>query len=294
MSRRLRWLIGGGVLGVVIVGVAVWFVFFRDDAPSEVDLETANLQLDEDLAASGGDTATDDDTGGDDPAGDTATGGDTAGGDTAGDTPGSDGGGGDDETPTAAPPSFDGDIDGTWVIDDEIGSFTFDTASGSFAGFRVAEELTIGESTAVGRTGDVTGSLTIEGGTLIAAEVTVDMTTIVSNESRRENAIRRAVGAADFPNATFVLTEPVELPEGLAAGDAVSIDAVGDLTVKGTTNEVTFAIDAAVRDDGFGVITGSTSIIWDDFGVTPPSAPIVVSVADQGTVEFQLIVRRST
>ena len=34
-------------------------------------------------------------------------------------------------------------------------------ASGSFAGFRVAEELTVGETTAVGRSGNVTGSVTI-------------------------------------------------------------------------------------------------------------------------------------
>ena len=89
-----------------------------------------------------------------------------------------------------------------------------------------------------------------------------------------------------------MLAGPVELPAGLAAGEAVTVDAVGDLTVKGVTNQVTFAISARVRDDGFGVITGTTEIVWEDFGVTPPSAPIVVSVADEGTVEFQLVVRR--
>ena len=46
-------------------------------------------------------------------------------------------------TPSAAAPDpFDGDINATWVVDDEIGEFDFETASGSFAGFRVDEELT--------------------------------------------------------------------------------------------------------------------------------------------------------
>ena len=49
------------------------------------------------------------------------------------------------------------------MVDDEIGEFDFETASGSFAGFRVDEELTIGEVVAVGRTGGVSGTVTIEG-----------------------------------------------------------------------------------------------------------------------------------
>mgnify|MGYP005696020291 CR=1 FL=1 len=53
-----------------------------------------------------------------------------------------------------------------------------------------------------------------------------------------------------------------------------------------------FTIEALVRDDGFGVITGSTTIAWEDFGVTPPSAPIVVSIDESGIIEFQLIVAK--
>ena len=66
----------------------------------------------------------------------------------------------------------------------------------------------------------------------------------------------------------------------------------GELTVAGTTNEATFTINALVRDDGFGVITGSTTITWEDYGVTPPNAPIVVSIDESGIVEFQLIVTK--
>jgi hypothetical protein len=64
------------------------------------------------------------------------------------------------------------------------------------------------------------------------------------------------------------------------------------MTVAGVTRSVEFDIDANVRDDGFAVIVGSTGLFWEDFGVTPPSAPIVVSVADDGIVEFQLILAR--
>ncbi|NDH11055.1 MAG: YceI family protein [Actinobacteria bacterium] len=197
-----------------------------------------------------------------------------------------------DDAPAAAPDPFDGDINATWVVDDEIGEFDFETASGSFAGFRVDEELTIGEVVAVGRTGGVSGTVTIEEGRLIGTDITVDMGSITSNDARREFPIRRAVMADEFPTATFVLTTPVDLPVGLADSETVTIEATGELTVAGTTNEATFTIDALVRDDGFGVITGSTTITWEDFGVTPPSAPIVVSIDESGIVEFQLIVAK--
>ena len=197
-----------------------------------------------------------------------------------------------DNVPATAPEAFDGVINATWVVDDEIGEFDFETASGSFAGFRVDEELTIGEVVAVGRTGGVSGTVTIEEGRLIGTDITVDMGSITSNDARREFPIRRAVMADEFPTATFVLTSPVDLPAGLATGETVTVDATGDLTVAGTTNEATFTIDALVRDDGFGVITGSTTITWEDYGVTPPSAPIVVSIDESGIVEFQLIVAK--
>ena len=260
MNKKL--VLGGGLVAVVVLAAAVWFLFFRDDAPDAVDVDAANAQLDEDLAAAAEETGAEDDS--------------------------ADEGGADD----AAPAGFDGDINGEWIVDDEIGSFDFDTASGSFAGFRVDEELTIGEVVAVGRSGNVTGSLTIDGGQLAAADITVDMTTIESNDSRRENAIRGAVGAGTHPTATFVLTGPVDLPDGLADGQTVTVDALGDLTVNGVTNPTTFTISALVRDDGFGVVTGSTNIEFVDFDVSPPSAPIVVSVDDNGIVEFQLIVAK--
>ena len=37
------------------------------------------------------------------------------------------------------------------------------------------------------------------------------------------------------------------------------------------------------------VVVGSTEIVFSDYGVTVPSAPIVVSVADRGTLELQLL-----
>src|SRR6187397_1106271 len=47
-------------------------------------------------------------------------------------------------------------IAGAWAVDAESGTFDFESATGTFAGFRIQEKLTgIGSTTAVGRTGEV-------------------------------------------------------------------------------------------------------------------------------------------
>ena len=257
----------------LLVG-ALWFLFVRGDTPEAVSTEAGLEQLQEDLAVSEDDQddapSLPEDEAEAEPAVEQGTG-------SADDTGASVGG-----------------VNGIWIVDDEFGDFDFETASGSFAGFRVGEKLTVGEVTAVGRTGGVTGSLTIEDGTLVAAEITVDLTTIRSNDRRRETPIRNAVGARDFPTAMFVLTEPVPVDvEALEAGSTILVDAVGDLTVKGTTNLVVLSLEATIAEPGVGLIIGSTEIFWEDFGVTPPRAPIVVSVEEHGILEFQLIVRPS-
>ena len=269
-----KYLIGGGLVAVVLIAVVGWFLFLKDDAPDAVDVGDANEQLDADLAAAEGTV------------GDTSPEGSTPD-DSAPDDSAPDESAPDD----SAAPASEG-IDGTWVIDDEIGEFDFDTASGSFAGFRVAEELTVGETTAVGRSGNVSGSVTIADGVLTGAGVTVDMDAIVSNDSRRESAIKRTVNTSEFPDATFAFDGGVDVSSIEVGGAAQTFEIEGALTVAGVTNPVSFTIDANVRDDGFGIIVGSTEIVWEEFGVTPPSAPIVVSIADQGTVEFQLVVAR--
>lgn len=287
MNRRL--LIVGAALVLALLVAGFWFVFLRGDTPAPVSTEAGLEQLREDLAAEQSDQDPEPAPGDDDA--DSEAGPDVEL-DPEVDSPQADlpevG------SPEALPTTTVGVAEGTWTVDDEFGEFDFDTASGSFAGFRVAEELTIGEVTAVGRTGDVSGFLTITDGTLVAAEVTVDFTNIVSNDPRREHAIHNAVRTSVYPTATFVLTEPVELDiEALESGSTLEIDLFGDLTVKGTTSQVFFHLHPTIVEEDLGLIVGSADIFWSDFGVTPPRAPIVVSVADHGIVEFQLLVRRS-
>jgi polyisoprenoid-binding protein YceI len=179
-----------------------------------------------------------------------------------------------------------------WVVDTSIGSFDFDSADGSFVGFRVNEELTIGSATAVGRTGDVAGTLTIEGTTVSDVTIEADLSQLVTNDSRRDRAARGALDTEEFPLATFVQTQPLEIPADAAAGSPVAVTAVGDLTIHGVTLPVEVPIEAQLVDDVIALI-GSLPVAFADYGVTAPSAPIVVSVEDNGIIEFQLLFTRA-
>jgi polyisoprenoid-binding protein YceI len=184
-------------------------------------------------------------------------------------------------------------IEGKWSVDTTVGEFTVtEETTATFAGFRVEEVLdSIGSATAVGRTPVVSGSIEIKGTTLTSAEVVADLTSIVSDQTRREDAIQRALGTGSNPEATFTLTESIDLGEDAASGEVVDAVATGELTVNGVTNTVEIPLQAQLVE-GMILITGSTEVLFADYSVTAPSAPVVISVEDNGILEFQLWLSR--
>jgi polyisoprenoid-binding protein YceI len=194
----------------------------------------------------------------------------------------------DDGASEGAPTSG---LDGTWSVDPSVGSFS--DFSGSFVGYRVQEELAnIGAATAVGRTPDVTGSVTFSGTTVTAVDMTADLTTLQSDDDRRDGQLRRqALETGTYPTATFTLTEPIELGTVPADGGVVTATATGDLTIHGQTRSVQVPIEARVSGDVV-TVTGSTEIVFADYGISQPESFMVLSIDDRGIMEFQLQLTR--
>jgi len=184
-------------------------------------------------------------------------------------------------------------VAGTWAVDDKVGEFSFEESTGTFVGFRVDEQLAgIGSTTAVGRTPAVTGTMTIDGTKVTAASIEADMTQLMTNNSRRDRPARAALGTSQFPTATFKLTAPIELGNAAATGAKTSVTATGDLTIKGVTKNVQFPLQAPLTGDTI-VVVGSLDVVFSDFGITAPTAPVVVSVEDHGQIELQLFFTRA-
>ena len=177
--------------------------------------------------------------------------------------------------------------EGTWVIDSDSGSFTFEEASGSFVGFRIKEELArIGKITAVGRTGEVDGELRIGAGELQSVSVSADLSTLITNDSRRDRAARNALNVSENPIASFSMDKPVAL--SATDGSAVSLKVRGELLINGIGREAEFDLQAQLVGETV-VVVGSTEVVFADYDVEVPSAVIVVSAEDHGVVEFQLL-----
>jgi polyisoprenoid-binding protein YceI len=188
-------------------------------------------------------------------------------------------------------------LDGTWTVDPSIGSYDYAAGdfSGSWAGYRVQEQLVgIGGATAVGRTPHITGTITLAGTQVAGADLSVDLTTLASDQSMRDGQLgQQGVQTDQFPSATFVLTQPIELGSIAAEGTSVDITVVGDLTLHGVTKNVSIPMAAVQQGDIIGV-SGSITFTWGDFGMTQPTSMRVVSLADDVTMEFQAFFRHDT
>ena len=195
-------------------------------------------------------------------------------------------------TTTTATDSTGGSLDGAWTIDTTVGDGVLD--DGSYVGYRVQEELAnIGAKTAVGRTPALSGSFEFSGTVLTSATIEVDLSQLTSDDSRRDGAIRRqALETEAFPNASFVLTAPVDLGSAPDAGASFTAEATGDLTIHGVTQSVTVPINGQLVGDTV-VVVGLIEIQFADYAIEKPTAGIVLSVNDLGEMEFQLFLTRS-
>ncbi len=312
MSKRFKIVAGAAIAVVLLVVVAAAvYLLSRDDAPDAVDLETTVARIEESEATGGtndaSSSAASSDSSTDTDSTATSTDSNTAGGrdaDTVSDdapqeTVTAANTATDDSTETSTASSgqtveFPGHLDGVWTVQtaENAGDLQGEP-SVSFAGFRVDEVLAggIGDFTAVGRTADVTGTIEMSGNVLVVATVAVDMSTLRTDNSSRDGQVRRALNTNEFPVATFTLAEPVELPADMADGATFSGSVLGDLTIKGVTNSAAFDLQARLVGDVL-VAVGSSDVTFSDYGVTAPTAPIVVSVEDHGIMEFQLILTR--
>jgi polyisoprenoid-binding protein YceI len=175
---------------------------------------------------------------------------------------------------------------GTWTVD-----------SGSQAGYRVREKLASfsAPSDAVGRTTAVTGTLTLtqaaSGYSVDSAAFTVDVSQLSSDQSRRDQRIHSQGLQSDrYPSASFKLTSPIALPADAGNGQTMHVSATGDLTIHGVTKSVTIPIDARL---GSKVeLVGSITFPFSQFSMTPPSIGGFVTVENNATMEFQLLLIR--
>lgn len=163
----------------------------------------------------------------------------------------------------------------------------------STAGYRVKETLNGQDTEGVGRTQTVEGIFTLRGARVTLGEFSVDVSTLESDQTRRDSQVRgRLLETDEFPIASFVLDQPIELGSIPADGETVTAKAVGTLSLRGVDKPVSLDIQARRTGESIEVLA-NTVITFADFEIENPSVSPFVTVGETGTLEVQLTLNRS-
>ena len=145
-------------------------------------------------------------------------------------------------------------LDGNWNV-----------GAGSMAGYRVQEVLVGQNATAVGRTNKIWGSLSIAGSTVTKGTFTVDMASVVSDQSQRNARFDGSImDVSQYPTATLTLTAPIDLGTIPADGRGCALqrrgqsrhargDEVGELSRDGRARRIRHRCVGRYSDHLLGV-----------------------------------------
>jgi polyisoprenoid-binding protein YceI len=171
-------------------------------------------------------------------------------------------------------------------------------SSASQASYRAREQL-VGKalpSDAVGTSKSVTGTLVLGTDGSVKADqsqISVDLTKLQSDESRRDNFIKSdTLQTSRYPMATFVASGVQGLPTPLPTTGQATFQLLGNLTVHGVTKPVTWQVTAQFGDSS---VSGSatTAVNLTDFGMSPPKVGPVLSIEDGLTLELAFTAARA-
>jgi polyisoprenoid-binding protein YceI len=164
----------------------------------------------------------------------------------------------------------------------------WNVGNGSMAGYRVQEVLVGQNATAVGRTSKIWGSLTVAGSTVTKGTFTVDMASVVSDQSERNARFDGSImNVSQYPTATLTLTAPIDLGAIPAEGAVAHYNAVGNLDMHGVTKSVSFSVTAERTGSAIDVLA-DIPITFSEWNIANPSIGGFVTTANTGTLEVLL------
>ena len=169
----------------------------------------------------------------------------------------------------------------------------------SEARFRVREQLVNVSlpNDAIGKTREFTGTLVVKpDGTLVSqdSKFVVNMGTLATDRSQRDNFIKRNVLQTDqYPTAVFVPTQVTGLPSPLPESGQVSFKLTGDLTIRNVTKPLTWDVTAQVQGNEV-TSQATTTFKFEDFNLTQPRVPVVLSIEDNIKLELDVTLQRAS
>lgn len=196
------------------------------------------------------------------------------------------------QNPTTPPATSPGTTPATTPAASSSGTKYAVVAESSTASYAVRETF-LGQNlnvTAVGTTSAFTGEIILDEGVIKPSVVRVDLTTLKSDEARRDRQVQNALGTHTYKVAAFRITGAEGNPV-LKDGQEATLKLQGEMTIKSTTKPLVF--DAKVKLDGDTLtLVGETTFKMTDFDVTPPSIGGFVSVVDEVKLDINYVGKR--
>ncbi|MBE2202133.1 MAG: YceI family protein [Anaerolinea sp.] len=170
--------------------------------------------------------------------------------------------------------------------------YTIDAAR-SEARFSIDEVLRGSDFTVVGVTNNVAGQVALDVNNPAAAQmgaIVINARDLATDDDFRNNAIRNRILLTDnYEFITFTPKTLVGLPDSVTVGQPYDLQIVGDLTMAGQMQEVTFAATVTLNSATEMQGTATAVIAYADWGVRVPLSQTVTAVADQVTLELAFV-----
>jgi polyisoprenoid-binding protein YceI len=171
----------------------------------------------------------------------------------------------------------------------------------SAATFEISEVLRGSPNRVIGTTNEVAGSVTFEPSEPAAAslgEITINARTFRTDNEFRDRAIRTPTilnsGDDRFELITFAPTAIDGLPEAIEVGAETTFSITGDLTIKGSTQPVTFQVTATLSSDDRIEGRAEAEVLRSDFEIGIPNAPGVANVLEEVLIRLDFVAVRES
>lgn len=169
--------------------------------------------------------------------------------------------------------------------------------TGNEARYRVREQL-VGRdlpNDAVGATSEITGAIVVGAdGKLVPAQSKIIVGTgkFTSDSDRRDGYVRRRLFESEqFPTVELVPTGVRGISGRPPTSGTRTFQLLGNLTIRGVTRPTVWNVRAQFQGDQV-TGTAATRFTFNDFNLTQPRVPVVLSVADTIRLEYDFNLKR--
>lgn len=169
--------------------------------------------------------------------------------------------------------------------------YRIDPASSTVT-FHLQEDLRGVRTEVIGTTSEVAGDIVLDAGNPAASQlgtIRINARTLATDSEFRNRALRSQIlkSANDqYEFIEFVPTAINGLPATIEVGQTYAFEVVGNLTLVGQTQPVTFTAQAVLASPTSLTGTATTTVTYANWGLSIPNAPGVANVTPDVTLSI--------